>query len=125
MTQKKHNILVVDDQPDIRRVVRAYLETALGCAVAEAGDGLEAVARLREADYDLVICDLVMPGMTGLELAGWIRRDQRLRRLPIVMLTSQGEERDRRRAAALGVDEYLVKPFDPLSLGPVLKRLLR
>lgn len=120
----KRKALVVDDQASIRRVVRAYLETVQKCTVEEAENGLDAVKRLLVGEFDLVITDLVMPGMTGLELLGYIRRNARLRRLPVVMLTSQGDDADRRKAIALGVDDYLVKPFAPLSMKPVVEKYL-
>ncbi|MBI4425942.1 MAG: response regulator [Elusimicrobia bacterium] len=118
------NVLIVDDQANVRGIVRAFLETVHGCAVVEATDGLDAVARLAAAEFDLVISDLVMPRMTGLELLGHIRRDRKRRALPVVLLTSQGDEKERRKAQALGVSAYLLKPFDPKALQPLLERLL-
>jgi two-component system chemotaxis response regulator CheY len=72
----------------------------------------------------LIITDLVMPEMTGLELVGYVRRHHALHTIPIVMLTSQGDEVDRRKALALGVNDYLIKPFAPLSMKPVIEKYL-
>ncbi|MDD5208630.1 MAG: response regulator [Elusimicrobiales bacterium] len=125
MNETKAKVLLVDDQTVVRGVLRAYLETVLQCSVSEAANGLEAVKLLVSADFDLIITDLVMPEMTGLELIGYLKKDPRLNRIPVVMLTSQEEEADRRKAAAFGVSEYLVKPFNPVSMRAVLARCLR
>jgi two-component system chemotaxis response regulator CheY len=124
MPRKSRKTLVVDDQPNIRRVVRAYLETVQKCEVIEAENGVDAIKKLLEAPVDLIITDLVMPEMTGLELVGYLRRHESFRQIPIIMLTSQGDETDRRKALALGVNDYLVKPFAPLSMKPVVEKYL-
>jgi CheY-like chemotaxis protein len=116
--------LVVDDQASIRRVVRAYLETVQQCSVTEATNGIEAIKHLHTTPVDLIITDLIMPGMTGLELLGYVRRHERLRQIPVIMLTSQGEDVDRRKAFAFGVNDYLVKPFAPLSMKPIVEKYL-
>lgn len=124
MPRQSRRALVVDDQPSIRRVVRAYLETVQKCEVAEAGNGVDAIKQLLSSKVDLIITDLVMPEMTGLELLGYVRRHQGLRHIPVIMLTSQGDETDRRKAFALGVNDYLVKPFAPLSMKPLVEKYL-
>ena len=116
--------LIVDDQASIRRVVRAYLETVEKCTVTEATNGIEAIKHLLTSPVDLIITDLIMPGMTGLELLGYVRRHDRLRNIPVIMLTSQGEEVDRRKAFAFGVNDYVVKPFAPLSMKPIVEKYL-
>jgi len=120
----QRRVLVVDDQASIRRVVRAYLETVQKCSVAEAVNGIDAIKQLLTAPFDLIITDLVMPEMTGLELLGYVRRHATLQRTPVIMLTSQGDETDRRKAIALGVSHYLVKPFAPLSIKAVVEEYL-
>jgi len=124
MPRKSRKTLVVDDQPNIRRVVRAYLETVQKCEVIEAENGVDAIKKLLASPVDLIITDLVMPEMTGLELVGYLRRHESFRQIPIIMLTSQGDETDRRKALALGVNDYLVKPFAPLSMKPVVEKYL-
>lgn len=116
--------LIVDDQASIRRVVRAYLETVQKCEVAEAVSGVDAIRLLTRSSFDLIITDLVMPEMTGLELLGYVRRHAAFRQIPVIMLTSQGDETDRRKAIALGVNDYLVKPFAPLSMKAVVEKYL-
>jgi two-component system chemotaxis response regulator CheY len=125
MPRGSRRALVVDDQPNIRRVVRVYLETVHKCEVIEAGNGVEAIKQLLAAPVDLIITDLVMPEMTGLELVGYVRRHDSFRTIPIVMLTSQGDETDRRKAITLGVSDYLIKPFAPLSMKPVIEKYLQ
>ena len=124
MPRASRRALIVDDQPNIRRVVRLYLETVHKCEVIEADNGVDAIKQLLEAAVDLIITDLVMPEMTGLELVGYVRRHHSLHAIPIVMLTSQGDEVDRRKALALGVNDYLIKPFAPLSMKPVIEKYL-
>jgi two-component system chemotaxis response regulator CheY len=116
--------LIVDDQASIRRVVRTYLEMVQKCEVCEAENGVDAIKQLLASRFDLIITDLVMPEMTGLELLGYVRRHDTLRQIPVIMLTSQGDETDRRKALALGVNDYLVKPFAPLSMKPVVEKYL-
>jgi two-component system chemotaxis response regulator CheY len=124
MPRTSRKALVVDDQSSIRRIVRAYLETIQKCEVTEAENGVEAIKQLLASPVDLIITDLVMPEMTGLELLGYVRRHQALRAIPVIMLTSQGDETDRRKAFALGVNDYLVKPFTPQAMKPVLDKYL-
>lgn len=120
----KPRVLVVEDALDLRRVVRAYLETALRCEVQEAADGIEALERLSSGTFDLVLSDLLMPRMTGLELLSVIRRNPSTAGLPVILLTAQEEESERSKALALGVNDYLLKPFSPQALRPVVERLL-
>lgn len=123
-TARTRRVLVVDDQTSIRRVVRAYLETVQKCTVVEAVNGIDAIKQMQAATFDVIITDLVMPEMTGLELLGYIRRHPHLRHTPVIMLTSQSDETDRLKAVALGVTDYLVKPFAPQSMKPVMERCL-
>ena len=102
-------ILVVDDQETIREVVRRYLERD-GFVVQEAEDGFEALDAIKTDPPDLVVLDLMLPGIDGLSLTQHIRQD---RYIPIIMLTAKGEARDRIRGLDLGADDYMSKPFNP------------
>lgn len=124
MSGNARKILIVEDQPGIRGLLKSYLETVLHCSVTEAASGLEAVKLLVASDFNLIITDLVMPEMTGLELLGYLRKDPRFSRVPVIVLTSQEEEADRRKAAAFGVSEYLIKPLNPAFMRPVVERCL-
>ena len=100
-------ILVVDDEPQIRRVMRATL-TAQGYAIVEARDGQEALAKMRGERFDLVILDMNMPVMDGLETCRAIRAGSNV---PVLMLTVRSAEKDKVRALDAGADDYIVKPF--------------
>ena len=102
-------ILVVEDEMQIARTLRDYLEVA-GFDVTVVGDGSAALASARGDRPDLVVLDLGLPGMDGLDVARELRRTSTV---PIVMLTARGEEADRIVGLELGADDYLVKPFSP------------
>jgi two-component system OmpR family response regulator len=114
-------ILVVDDDAHIRDVVQYALERD-GHVVINAADGAAALARVREGGIDLVVLDIVMPEMDGLEVCRRLRSDGNL---PIIFLSSRGEEMDRVLGLELGGDDYLVKPFSPRELASRVKALLR
>jgi two-component system KDP operon response regulator KdpE len=101
------NILVVDDEPQIRRVMRATL-SARGYVISEAKTGEEALEFVRKQQPDLVLLDVNMPGMGGIEACREIRR---MSDAPIIMLTVRNAERDKVSALDAGADDYVVKPF--------------
>ncbi len=115
-------ILVVDDEPNIREVVGQYLRRD-GYAVVSAADGEEALQVYKREQPDLVVLDLMLPKLSGLEVC---RRMGVERRVPLIMLTARGEEEDRIVGLSLGADDYVVKPFSPRELvarvGAVLRR---
>ena len=114
-------ILVVEDEMQIARTLRDYLEAA-GFEVTVAGDGSAALASTRGDRPDLVVLDLGLPGMDGLDVARELRRTSTT---PIVMLTARGEETDRIVGLELGADDYLVKPFSPKELVARVRAVLR
>lgn len=118
MSQK---ILVVDDEADIIRLVRAYLERA-GFAVVTASEGREALAVFRHERPNLVILDLNLPGLDGLDVCRAMRRDSDI---PIIMLTARLEETDRLIGLELGADDYVVKPFSPREIVARVRAVLR
>src|SRR5574341_1657891 len=118
MSQK---ILVVDDEADIIRLVRAYLERA-GFAVVTAGEGREALAVFRHERSNLVVLDLNLPGLDGLDVCRAMRRDSDI---PIIMLTARLEETDRLIGLELGADDYVVKPFSPREIVARVRAVLR
>ena len=91
----------------------------------EAGSGLEAIERLALAPVDLMILDLNMPDMHGMEVIGFVRSHHAYRDIPIVVLTTKGEESSRKEALAAGANHYLTKPFNPQQLADVVGSLLR
>jgi DNA-binding response OmpR family regulator len=114
-------VLVVDDEPEIVRLVRAYLEEA-GFRVAIASDGEEALYVARHEKPDLVVLDVLMPRMDGLEFTRRIRRE---RDVPIIMLTARAEETDRIVGLELGADDYVTKPFSPREVVARVRAVLR
>ncbi|MFC1997387.1 response regulator transcription factor [Chloroflexota bacterium] len=114
-------ILVVDDEETIREVVRRYLERE-GFDVIEAADGFEALDAIRSDPPDLIVLDLMLPGMDGLSLTQHIRQD---RQIPIIMLTAKGEANDRIRGLDMGADDYMAKPFSPQEVVSRVRAVLR
>ena len=115
-------ILVVDDESRMRKLVRDFLERA-GFQVLEAGDGMEALDLFYEDQgISLIILDVMMPKMDGWEVCREIRKESKV---PIIMLTARGEERDELNGFELGVDEYISKPFSPKILVARVNALLR
>ncbi len=109
-------ILIVDDSPTIRRMVRASLQQLKSVSFDEAGSGLEAIEHLALAPVNLIILDLNMPDMHGMEVLKFVREHQVYRDVPIVILTTKGDEISRAEALAAGASLYLTKPFDPQTL---------
>jgi DNA-binding response OmpR family regulator len=115
-------VLVVDDDATVSDVVRRYLERA-GFAVMLAGDGHAALSAFRERRPDLVVLDLMLPGIDGLEVCRRMRAESS--DLPVVMLTALGEEADRVLGLELGADDYVTKPFSPRELVLRVQSVLR
>ncbi len=114
-------VLVVDDETKIVKLVRAYLEQA-GYAVVEAGDGQTALIQARREKPDLVVLDLGLPGIDGLEVARTLRREGDV---PIIMLTARVEDTDKIVGLELGADDYVTKPFNPRELMARVRAVLR
>jgi len=117
-------LLIVEDDKDIVELVRYNLEKE-GYQVAASGDGLSALSVIKKSAPDLVILDLMLPKLSGLEVCREIRREQTLNRLPILMLTARGDEADRVVGLEMGADDYVTKPFSPRELVARVRALLR
>jgi two-component system, OmpR family, phosphate regulon response regulator PhoB len=121
-----HHVLVVDDEPDITALVAYHLAKA-GYQVTTAGGGPEAIRLAEEQAPDLVVLDLMLPGLSGYEVLEALRRRSQTQDVGVILLTARKEEADRIRGLSLGADDYLVKPFAPqelvLRVGAVLRRL--
>src|SRR5437867_1687160 len=114
-------VLVVDDEPIVRDVVVRYLRRD-GYETREAATGDEARRILEAESPELVVLDVMLPGVDGLELCRWIRSRSEL---PVIMLTARGEETDRIVGLELGADDYVTKPFSPRELATRVKTVLR
>ncbi len=112
------NYLIVDDAPTMRRIVVNSLAAYGDSNVIEASDGIEALTKLRNPNnkINFVITDWNMPNMNGIELIKIIRKDQNLKDLPIILVTTRGDKTDLIEALKIGIDNYIVKPFSPSTL---------
>lgn len=117
----RQRILLVDDEPDLRVMLRRYLQ-AEGFDVADAGDGEAALSWLRGASPDLIVLDVGMPGMDGFAVLQDIRRASDV---PVIMLTARAEEVDRIVGLTIGADDYVTKPFSPRELVARVRAVLR
>ncbi|GAM16745.1 response regulator transcription factor [Mesobacillus selenatarsenatis] len=115
------NVLIIDDEEDMRNLVQMYLENS-GFKCAHASDGVEGLIKLHEQEFDLVILDIMMPFEDGFAVCGKIRT---FSQVPIIFLSAKGEEWDKVRGLQLGGDDYIVKPFSPGELVARINALLR
>lgn len=118
------NILVVDDSPTMRRMVIASLHNLNDVSFDEASSGLEAIEHLALSKYDLMILDLNMPDMHGLEVVRFVRKHKVYSLIPIIVLTTRGDEASRSDVLAAGASLYLTKPFLPNVLAAQVRELL-
>ncbi len=116
-------ILVVDDEPHIVRLMQVNLER-VGFTVVKAYDGNEALEQIRLEQPDLVFLDAMMPHMDGFEVLQNLRKHQATRDLPVIMLTAKAQDADIFRAWQSGVDGYLTKPFNPVEIMAIARRIL-
>jgi two-component system alkaline phosphatase synthesis response regulator PhoP len=116
-------ILVVEDEKNIRELIKFNLENA-GYEVVTAADGKAALDQL-SAEIDLVVLDLMLPEVDGMDVCRQMRGDQDLRQIPIVMLTAKGEEVERILGLEMGADDYMTKPFSPRELVARIKAIFR
>ena len=119
-----HRILVVDDEPDITALVAYHLARA-GYRVSTAANGTEALKLARTERPDLIILDLMLPGVSGYDVLAELRRLDETRDVGVILLTARREEVDRIRGLTLGADDYLTKPFSPAELSLRVAALLR
>jgi len=118
------HILIVDDEADLVELVSYNLRKE-GFVVDSASDGEAALAKIRKDKYSLVVLDLMLPGIHGIELCHILRKDPNTAGLPIIMLTAKGEEIDRIVGLEIGADDYVTKPFSPRELVARVKAVLR
>lgn len=117
-------ILIIEDERDIRELVTHYL-TKEGYRVESVSDGAKGLSLARTLNPDLIILDLMLPELDGLEVCKKLRADPKTVAVPIIMLTAKGEETDKIVGLELGADDYLTKPFSPKELTARVKALLR
>jgi DNA-binding response OmpR family regulator len=116
-------VLVIDDEAPIRLLCRVNLE-AEGMTVIEAADGPSGLEQAREEDPDVVLLDVMMPGLDGWKVAEQLLENERTSSIPIIFLTARAEFRDRAKGLDIGGIDYVTKPFNPLDLAPLVRDLL-
>jgi two-component system chemotaxis response regulator CheY len=114
-------ILVTEDSPTMRSFLTATIEAMGGYTVVEATNGFDALRLLPRERVDLIITDINMPDINGLELISYIRNNPNYRSIPLFIISTESSEKDRERGMALGADEYLVKPFLPERLQKLIQ----
>ncbi len=117
-------VLVVDDSKVMREMVIACLRGREGLSFTQAGSGLEAIERLSLRPFDLVILDLNMPDIGGVEVIEFVRGQDEMRTLPILVLTTRGDEGSRERVLTAGASRYMTKPFAPEVISAEVEALL-
>jgi two-component system chemotaxis response regulator CheY len=117
-------VLVVDDSATVRKLVGFHLGKIPGMELEEAEDGLEAMEKLSLGSYDLVILDIIMPRMDGLKLLNYIRSNDDMKGLPVLILTTKGEDAEREKGMALGADAYIAKPIKSREFTDIIIELL-
>jgi two-component system chemotaxis response regulator CheY len=120
-----HRILIVEDSETMRSLMMASLENLESpVKTAKAASGFEALRMLAREPYDLIVTDINMPDINGLELVWFVKRNEQYNSIPVIIVSTEGSERDRDKGLGLGADAYLVKPFDPAELHDVAAELL-
>lgn len=116
--------LIVEDSPTMRQLLVFSLRCLKECRIVEAVDGVDALKKLTSERFDLVITDINMPMMDGLKLISLIRGNARTKSVPIIIVTTEGAEEDRKRGLALGANAYIAKPIQPSDLLKAVASLL-
>ncbi|MEK6813861.1 MAG: response regulator [Nitrospirota bacterium] len=118
------NVLVVEDSPTMRQLISFALKRVPGTQVTEASDGVDALKKISGGRFDLLITDVNMPVMDGIKLISLVRKDPNHRDLPIIIITTEGADEDRKRGLAVGANAYLTKPIQTSSLVKLATDLL-
>jgi two-component system chemotaxis response regulator CheY len=118
------NVLIVEDSKAIRSMIRVSLEEAGGFFAVEAGNGFEALKTLPTRRFDLIITDINMPDINGLELIGFVKSNPEYKDIPLVIVSTEKSDEDKKRGLALGASGYVVKPFTKEDLMSMIKNVL-
>jgi len=117
-------ILVTEDSATMRALISSTLQALGDFEIVEAANGFEALRMLPREKFDLVITDINMPDINGLELVSFIKKNDQYRTIPLFIVSTEGSERDREKGMSLGADAYLVKPFSPTQLQELVRKFL-
>lgn len=117
-------VLIVEDSPTIRSLIVSTLEAAGEFIFFETGSGFEALKMLPRERFDLIITDINMPDINGLELVSFVKKNDLYKEIPLLIITTEGSKQDVAKGLALGADEYIVKPFKPDELQRIVLKYL-
>ena len=117
-------ILIADDEPSLRLLVRATLSANKSFELIEASDGNEALNKAQSDLPDLILLDVMMPGLSGFEVCERLKNDSKTKNIIIIMLTAKGQQSDRDWAISVGTDYFLTKPFSPIELFNLIEKIL-
>ena len=120
-----YDVLVVEDSAAMRSFIASTIEEIDDVTVTEAGSGFEALKELPRRNYQLIITDINMPDINGLELIRFIRDNDRFKLTPLIIVSTESSKRDQERGLALGANSYLVKPFSPDDLRDCVEQYLK
>jgi two-component system chemotaxis response regulator CheY len=120
-----YDVLVVEDSAAMSSFIASTLEEIEGVSVTEAKSGFEALKELPRRTFSVIITDINMPDINGLELIRFIRDNDRYKKTPLIIVSTESSQRDRERGLALGANSYLVKPFTPAALKETVERYLK
>lgn len=117
-------ILIADDEPSLRLLVRATLSANKSFELIEASDGNEALSKAQLELPDLILLDVMMPGLSGFDVCEKLKNDTSTKKIIIIMLTAKGQQSDRDWAISVGTDYFLTKPFSPIELFNLIEKIL-
>lgn len=117
-------ILIADDEPSLRLLVKATLSANKTFDLIEASDGNEALTKSQNEIPDLLLLDVMMPGLSGFEVCERLKNDPKTKKIVIIMLTAKGQQSDRDWAISVGTDYFLTKPFSPIELFNLIEKIL-
>ena len=118
-------VLVVEDSSAMRSLIATTVEEIPGIEIVEAGNGFDALRILPQQRIDLIITDINMPDINGLEIIHFVKNNPNYHKIPVVIVTTERGEEDRKKGLALGASEYITKPFNPEDLRQIVARLIK
>jgi two-component system chemotaxis response regulator CheY len=118
------NILIVEDSSTTRAFISSAIESCGSYEVYETATGFEALKLMPQIKFNMIVTDINMPDINGLELISFVRSNQQYKNIPLVIISTEGTEMDRQKGMVLGANEYLVKPFKPEELQEIIKRYI-
>jgi two-component system chemotaxis response regulator CheY len=122
--KKRKCVMVVEDSKTMRDFIVSTIQSVGKMFVIECGTGFEALKMLPKYEFDMIITDINMPDINGLELITFLKNDEKYKHIPLIIISTEGSEKDIKKGLSLGAQRYLVKPFDPEELKKIVKEYL-